>query len=693
MKRRGKWLKTMLVTAGVFSMAVLPPAQALAAGTGETLLESEALTESSAENGISEESEKETTTEESSQETTASETEESSSEVREEETKAPAETEPVETETAKETEAVKETEKETVKESETETVKETEKETVGETAKETEEGTDTETVENYEAETQPEEDQAVIKYRTHVQTFGWLDWSDGGKRNGTEGKSKRLEGIEIKIENTKLEGDIEYQTHVQGIGWMDWVKNGAMSGTERQSKRLEAIRIRLQGELAEAYDVYYRVHVQSIGWLDWAKNGEEAGTSGLSRRLESIEIQLVKKGGEAPGSTARYFASRPGINYMTHMQTFGDQPWTVNGTESGVIGKSRRMEGFAIRITGNHQLSGSIEYRSHVQSYGWMDWVSDGAYCGTTRESKRMEALQLRLTGELGKACDIYYRVHAQSIGWMGWVKNGDKAGTEGLGLRIEAIQIVIGPKDTVPYEIGGGYMEYTGPGYYNLGGTKVYFSGRATRRGGTGWERIDGERYYLVNGKPVTGWQYIGAYKYYFYEDGRLCQNIDSIIGPQSSYQIRVNKLMNCVTVYAYDAGNGYIIPVKAMLCSTGDDTPLGTFRTPAKYRWQPMFNGTYVQFATRLTAGENFLFHSVTYEVNGNNRTLNTEGYNGLGVIRSAGCIRLVCGEAYWVYTRCPIGTTVIVYNDENAGPFDRPVVAPIPANQRWDPTDPFL
>ena len=155
----------------------------------------------------------------------------------------------------------------------------------------------------------------------------------------------------------------------------------------------------------------------------------------------------------------------------------------------------------------------------------------------------------------------------------------------------------------------------------------------------------------------------------------------------------IKVNKQANCVTIYASDGAKGYVIPVKSMLCSTGDDTPLGTFYTPARYRWQAMFNGTYAQFATRLTAGQGFLFHSITYSQKGNNHSLLTEGYNGLGVTRSAGCIRLLCGEAYWIYTRCPIGTQVVVYNSSTPGPFYRPVLVPIPANQNYDPTDPTL
>ena len=130
-----------------------------------------------------------------------------------------------------------------------------------------------------------------------------------------------------------------------------------------------------------------------------------------------------------------------------------------------------------------------------------------------------------------------------------------------------------------------------------------------------SGWLDYDGARFYFQNGAAVTGWQYIDGLKFYFGPQGVLVQDLDPVLGIQPSYQLRVNKALNCLTVYAKDGDNGYIIPVKAMLTSVGDDTPLGTFYTPEKYRWRLMVNDTYTQYATRLTAGQGFLFHSITY------------------------------------------------------------------------------
>ena len=188
-----------------------------------------------------------------------------------------------------------------------------------------------------------------------------------------------------------------------------------------------------------------------------------------------------------------------------------------------------------------------------------------------------------------------------------------------------------------------------------------------------------------------MTGWQYIDGLKFYFGPQGVLVQDLDPVLGIQPSYQLRVNKALNCLTVYAKDGDNGYIIPVKAMLTSVGDDTPLGTFYTPEKYRWRLMVNDTYTQYATRLTAGQGFLFHSITY-ASPNEMDLLTVGYNGLGVSRSLGCIRLTCENAKWVYDNCKIGTECVVYEDAvTPSPFYKPDLVPIPLDQTWDPTDP--
>lgn len=297
-----------------------------------------------------------------------------------------------------------------------------------------------------------------ISYQTHVQDYGWQSWKSNGEVSGTVGQSKRLEGINIKLSN--INGSIEYKTHVQDIGWQDWKSNGQMSGTSGQSKRLEAIKVKLSGEAANQYDVYYRVHAQDYGWLDWAKNGESAGTEGYSKRLEGIQIVLVKKGGNAPGSTSRPFIYKM-IKYQTHVQNIGWQGEKADGEMSGTTGQSFRLE--AIKIQLSSSIDGGIVYKTHVQDYGWLNFVTNGQASGTTGQAKRLEAIQMQLTGNAKNQYDLYYRVHAQNFGWLGWAKNGESAGTAGYSYRLEGIQIVLVPK-------GGSAPGSTSKHYYNKG-------------------------------------------------------------------------------------------------------------------------------------------------------------------------------------------------------------------------------
>lgn len=148
----------------------------------------------------------------------------------------------------------------------------------------------------------------AVKYSVHVQTYGDQKEVCDGAVAGTFGEAKRLEGIKIKLDTTKLDipgltGGITYRTHVQTYGWKKgWVKDGQMSGTSHEAKRLEAIEIKLTGEVANYYDVYYRVHAQTYGWLGWAKNGQTAGSAGAAKRLEGIQICVVPKGSPAPNA-------------------------------------------------------------------------------------------------------------------------------------------------------------------------------------------------------------------------------------------------------------------------------------------------------------------------------------------------------------------------------------------------------
>jgi uncharacterized protein YjdB len=290
---------------------------------------------------------------------------------------------------------------------------------------------------------------ASVVYSTHVQQYGWLAPVQDGALSGTVGEAKRLEAIKIQLSDAPYSGNISYSTHVEGYGWLSDVTNGALSGTSGEGKRMEAIKINLTGKIANYYDIYYRVHAEAYGWLGWAKNGEAAGTEGLGKRLEAIEIVLVKKGGQAPGSTSRAFVAAT-VEYSTHVEYYGWLNSVKNGALSGTTGQAKRLEAIKINLK-DTPYSGGISYSTHVESYGWLNPVAGGMMSGTSAQGKRMEAIKIQLTGEIANYYDVYYRVHIEGTGWLSWAKNGMRAGSEGLGRRLEAIEVKLISKGKGP--------------------------------------------------------------------------------------------------------------------------------------------------------------------------------------------------------------------------------------------------
>ena len=157
------------------------------------------------------------------------------------------------------------------------------------------------------------------------------------------------------------------------------------------------------------------------------------------------------------------------------------------------------------------------------------------------------------------------------------------------------------------------------------------------------------------------------------------------------SRYLLKVNRLLNYVTVYTYDSKGEYTVPVKAMLCSTGKvghATPLGTYKLGDKSEWCYLVNGTWGQYACRINGP--IMFHSVPYEEKSKD-SLETEEYNKLGEAASLGCVRLAVIDEKWIYDNCEKGTLVEIYEDVNPGPIEKPNALDLSADTTWDPTDP--
>ena len=224
-----------------------------------------------------------------------------------------------------------------------------------------------------------------------------------------------------------------------------------------------------------------------------------------------------------------------------------------------------------------------------------------------------------------------------------------------------------------------------------------------------TGWKKVGGNWYYLnTSGKMLTDWQQVDGKWYYLNSGGAMLKStvvqgrvldsngewmVDSkyIASNGSPYYIRVNKKACVVTVYALDENGYYTVPIKSMICSPGNSTPIGTFNTIVKYRWRNLIGNVQGQYSTRIVRG--FLFHSVPYGTT-NENDLRADYFNRLGEITSAGCVRLQVGDAKWIFDHCPLSTIVQKYENDMPGPFGVPNYIKIPTKgifSHWDPTDP--
>lgn len=162
----------------------------------------------------------------------------------------------------------------------------------------------------------------------------------------------------------------------------------------------------------------------------------------------------------------------------------------------------------------------------------------------------------------------------------------------------------------------------------------------------------------------------------------------------PRQPYLVTVNRTFNTVTIYEQDDNGHYTIPVKAMLCSVGDATPAGYFRTEERNRWKELFGDCYGQYSIRITG--HILFHSVPY-FERDPSTLEYDEFNLLGTPASLGCVRLCVADEKWLYDNCPAEFPCCIYDEETSpGPLGKPEAVTIDtadSRRGWDPTDPNL
>lgn len=360
------------------------------------------------------------------------------------------------------------------------------------------------------------------------------------------------------------------------------------------------------------------------------------------------------------------------------------QNW-FNSPMDGFCGLKARLE-YSI---------GDVSYRAYTTEHGWTRWAMNSMDTDWFNDAAKITAVQIRMKGHTANLYDIYYRMTLNDGTVTGWAKNGQSCGTIGTGKYIQKMQMMFWkrgitfPQSTDNHLIAAAYEGIV----FNHDGSVTYSKADGSLY--TGWAYdTGGDKYYFVDNKPVTGWQEIDGYRYYFDECCHVVTDLEPVLGDPGGYMAKVNKDMKTMTIYAKDDAGKYTIPYKVFLCTIGSATPIGEFKLFERYNWKFMHDDIYVQYLQRYK-NPGFCIHSIIYYPVSGSYMLRANSYNELGKNKSDGCIRLKSGDCAWFYDHLSTGSEVQIYSDEwSTGPFDRPCIEQaIPLAQNWDPTDPVV
>lgn len=136
----------------------------------------------------------------------------------------------------------------------------------------------------------------------------------------------------------------------------------------------------------------------------------------------------------------------------------------------------------------------------------------------------------------------------------------------------------------------------------------------------------------------------------------------------PKPTYFIVVDVRNQIVTVWGLDEENEYRVPIRYMLCSSGNrstPTPVGRHvlnGRKSKWCYFPKW-GDWARYWTRINP--QVAFHSPIHR-EADTSTLKENTYRMLGNRASHGCVRLSTQDAKWIYDNVGAGTVVWVRED---------------------------
>ena len=536
----------------------------------------------------------------------------------------------------------------------------------------------------------------IYAYNTKIKPTVYSNWSDVIKT--VPGRPSAIESLKALSGNNCITLEWAASENATGYSVFFYDTNTKKSTFIGSTNKTRYVVNNLKNGMSYAFRIYaYNTRVKPTLYSEWSSvlnaiPGKPGVIDGLKAASENGAVVLNWKASKnATGYSIFIFDEKTRKN--TFIGSTSKLTYTVSKLENG--------KKYAFRI---------YAYNTKVKPTLYSDW-SKVAYAVPGRPAAITDLKAVAGSKEIylswGKiALAKHYSVYqydASSKKWI-WKKNvvntnclisGLENGTtyqfyvkswnkiDGTLYDSEKSNVI----RVTPKQIQNGWLVMGSSKYYYRNGSRL-----------KGMQKVDGKYYFFntANGAMKTGWIYFGGYKFYFNpKTGVRSSDVSGVIGRQSSYVIKINKARNTVTVYAKDGNNGYIIPVKAMICSVGStqhETPTGTFYTKSKWRWQILMGPTWGQWVTQIYGG--IYFHSVFYQRANDNNSLSTSEYNKLGRKASHGCVRLTAADAKWLYDNCASGTKVVIYNDSSvSGALGKPSAYTLPSWHTWDPTDPNM
>lgn len=239
------------------------------------------------------------------------------------------------------------------------------------------------------------------------------------------------------------------------------------------------------------------------------------------------------------------------------------------------------------------------------------------------------------------------------------------------------------------------------------------YFKKGVKQKLPDGWKTVGKKRYYIKNGKYLTGWHYIkyngATYRYFFDKTGAQVQDLFSYNRAYMKRKmlVQINRYTHTTDVLLYNsATKKYDIPAKSFVTSTPKEAAhfkVGSYKLDYRRRWWSFFDPTsksygYYQYAIRIKGTPAALLHSSRYYAKRNN-ALKVGNYNRLGTNQSYYCIRVQCGNSKLLYDcvgKQGAGKIKCKYtNSKTPGPNGKVTLSAttgkLKKSAKYDPTDP--